>query len=87
MDIGPGDWVECVDASDSPHHLLSCPLVLGAMYLVVELHPEDAAGEVGVETRSIPERIFRASRFRPIYRPKESLIQTLLEPVDEMAPA
>lgn len=98
MDIGPGDWVECVDGS----RVSRCPdcdwlpeswPVEGLVYRVVDVGV-NLFGESWVELAEFREIdpsglvvAWDVDRFRPIYRPKESLIQTLLEPVDEMVPA
>ena len=89
--IGKGDWVECMDAS--PHLQMGHKsLVSGGIYRVLELHPagsirgdrmayEDAIDLVG---DSLPYPFtWSVSRFRPIYRPKSSLIESLKRPAPD----
>ena len=86
--IGPGDWVECVDASPCSMYGPP-PLTVGALYRVErirEFEPEVIDGWclwlVGVRANS-PEGAFGGGRFRPIYRPKSSIIEQLKQPVSE----
>lgn len=90
--IGPGDFVECVDASITP----GCGphgLVAGRIYLVlaVEAVPPGFrdAGSPGLlidgaspttNECGIPIRLFRPERFRPLYRPSADLIESLKAP-------
>lgn len=78
MDIGPGDFVECVDASPGklPHRL-----VAGAIYLVTG-HPH-AWGITLKEEPSKNPSGFSVYRFRPIYRPKPSAFTDLLKVPDK----
>jgi hypothetical protein len=84
--IGPGDFVECVDASPSATNGRPAPFSLGGVYTVAELLPPDVLGDAGVRLREVPvteqQRVlgtgWRASRFRPIYTRKQSLITDLL---------
>ena len=98
--LGPGDFVECVDASDAIHIILrdrhSVPLVVGAVYRVREIDTTPTLdGEDGVVLWGIEmaagggwSRSFRISRFRPLYRPKADLIESLKTPVErERVPA
>jgi hypothetical protein len=87
--IGPGDFVECVDAEPEAHcpfrsiglsrgHVYRVERVLVAhetevLVLAEVLHPHNEWGA------------YRADRFRPIYRPKRSLIEGLKRPVREPA--
>lgn len=81
--IGPGDWVECVNAS--PFHsrnAVSNRLRVGAIYQIANcgLDPGDGVPIVwlvGLDSGDFT-RAFLAARFRPIYRPKASLIESLL---------
>ncbi len=100
--IGKGDWVECVeDDSDVMGEIRR-----GAVYQVREVIPEAAfedcnmhgpdCAQPGLDLEGQPEdeeRCWCAGSFRPIYRPKAELIQSLLaapapttpEPVSEPA--
>lgn len=94
-DIGPGDFVECVDIAERPGELQTDVLILGAIYRVEQLilvtlpdygpavflveHPEN--GPHGLR------RCFAPSRFRPIYRPKSEIIEGLKAPAPELEPA
>jgi hypothetical protein len=94
--IGPGDWVECVDAS--PHRGALDPstiiaLSLGALYQVREVADGFAGGElrhglllVGLKNRTNRDGLefaYDVERFRPIYRPKSSIIEQLKQPAPE----
>lgn len=80
--IGPGDWVECIDVtprnSNGPGNLTWLRLLrVGAIYrvqAVFTLDGEDGFALAGFPPPPSPRmRGFRADRFRPIYRPSESL--------------
>ena len=90
-DIGVGDWVECVDAT--PFHHTYPTLQLGALYCVREVaidpSPRTPDRKNGVRLHGIylpkrqkdqAERGWRLSRFRPIYRPRADLIESLKTP-------
>lgn len=88
--IGPGDWVECVDASPRPEHYgpylaAIAELRVGRVYQVRGLAPSGIyiVGILsGDERRGFAAPFgFAASRFRPIWRDSKSLIETLLEPL------
>jgi len=96
-DIGPGDMVECVDAS--PRDAYPCPLVEGAIYQVASFNID---GGVVLKGFSYPIFIegsdgslvgvegFSPRRFRPLRRPPnpeliESLKRPAREPVKEDA--
>lgn len=91
LPIEPGMWVECVD--DSPHWGLSeKTLMRGALYCVarVDFRGRLADGSLGVglclegrRHRTASGRLasYRPDRFRPIYRPKQSLIEKLSAPI------
>lgn len=88
-DLGPGDFVECVNASgrfasDPPSGLL-----LGALYTVEAVYINDEGRGltlVGLRASS-PFVGYAIDRFRPIYRPKASVIESMLAPAPEMEPA
>lgn len=94
MDIGPGDFIQCVDASPAAW-TGDRLLVAGKVYVVRSVEPDTEApdGTVGpgvtVDGLKLPpsdngkETCWRLSRFRLIYRPKRDLISRLLAPVDE----
>lgn len=82
--IGPGDWVECVDCipSDKP----TAKFALGSIYQV-----EDCVFVPGIKQphgliikemprSSHPTGAYCATAFRPIYRPKAGLIESLKTP-------
>lgn len=93
MDIGPGDFVECVDATDFAE------LTVGTLYRVLAIEPSIHPEWTGVPVlipSGFPEqggglscgRYFcgcALRRFRKAYRPKASLIEGLLEPILEAA--
>jgi hypothetical protein len=91
--IGPGDFVECVDASPDAWGWFDCPLVVGAIYTVHEcatgtLRPDGAKGRglrLDRHNPPIPRGFWGDHRFKPVYRPKQSLIRDLLEPIKETA--
>lgn len=94
--IGPGEWVECVDAGPDSWGR-AVPLEVGGVYLVASVcMAEDVHGVLGpcVTLANILDEAeldfargviwlsaYDVSRFRPIYRPKASLIQSLLQPL------
>lgn len=79
-DIGVGDWVECVAAiSKRPH-----ALTIGRLYQVTRVYPGPFSRcEFGVEVSgasSVSESGFSCNNFRPIYRPKQAIIEALKAP-------
>lgn len=89
--IGPGDWVECVDASACPAYGPT-PLVVGLIYAVERIDGRaDVVGGVALHLVGVrsggPQGGFGAFRFRPVYRPRTDLIETLLQPVDGVKPS
>ena len=87
--IGPGDWVECVDAG-SPRGKRGPVLVLGKVYcvdgVVHQDYPclHDGCGHNLLEVAGVNHELpCCPSRFRPIYRPKADLIERLMQPIDE----
>lgn len=78
MDIGKGDWVECVDPWDYTH------VTKGAIYVAAEIDAdcdacEECGSTIGVGLVSVadPEAgcLWCAGcQFRPIYRPRESTL-------------
>lgn len=87
--VGPGDWVECIDAS-TPANRTYNPLALGALYCVDAVIPRSNTcprdgctcvlrlAKVVTKPPHMPG--FCPSRFRPVYRPKAEVIQALLQP-------
>lgn len=92
-DIGPGDWVECVD--DHPHINSSVSpdyrLQKGRLYRIADVRPAGAhpkprtvysADAVRLEGDPLPEPYaWRIARFKPVYRPRADLIESLRAPV------
>ena len=80
--IGVGDFVECVN--DAPHEWKGVKrLSLGSVYQVRGFHPRGSIYLRGVVLPKGPKGIeagWGLPRFRPIYRPKAELIQSLLAP-------
>lgn len=83
--IGPGDWVECVDAA--PRDYADVRLTLGAIYQVHHVADLGPWG-LGVWLTDNPSASwsggYHADRFRPIYTPKQELIETLKAPPRRM---
>lgn len=86
--IGPGDWVECVKVPVGADGYLA----LNALYLVEQVWfaiPHATTRELGdcldlVDVPRGPDNCaWNVGNFRPIYRPKADLIQSLLKPVKE----
>lgn len=96
MDIGPGDYVECdltgVRRAPSGEVAGGWP-VHGGVYVVraVGRYNSPVWGDTpGIKLVGIYGRIsgkrdawFPAKCFRPIYRPKADLIESLLTPIEE----
>lgn len=89
--IGPGDWVECCQTFPE------LPLSKGGLYCVEAVkfvgkdcglgHACDQTGLrlVGVSVRyrrTLPD-LFCSGLFRPIYRPKSDLIESLKQPAPD----
>lgn len=90
--IGPGDWVECVDASPC-RRIGFTSLVHGRLYRVSALGVPDGSGERGLIIAEAPHPDttrygvgWALRRFRPVYRPRAHLIESLLKPVDGVKP-
>jgi hypothetical protein len=96
-DIGPGDWVECVDAS--PVNGLPVSLVVGARYQIERVHDylphlgnaasdwfDCAVDLVGVNGPA-PDLAWGLFRFRPIDRPTPEVVHDLLSMIDDLVPA
>lgn len=89
--IGPGDWVECVDTSAPPFptftNTSSVPAVLakGGVYLVEQVVSSLQGRPMLVlkQVKALRNHLgaFYAYRFRPVYRPREDLIQQLMQPL------
>ena len=82
--IGPGDWVECIDDSESPYYPGFKPLLNGALYCVERVAPaEEFVGNVdcyeltGVQhLDEFGRRIaYQADRFRPIRDGQERIVK------------
>lgn len=85
--IGPGDWIECVDAANLRlFGIIPTPIISGLrarnLYQVADLaHEATPFGRhcvvllVGCGFQS-----FSLRRFRPIYRPKREIIEALRAP-------
>lgn len=84
--IGPGDWVECVDAGSNPGKR-GPPLEVGRVYrvqaVVSQGHPclHDGCGHNLLEVAGVNHELpCCPNRFRPVYRPKADLIASLKAP-------
>lgn len=82
-DIGKGDFVQCVDASNAP--AAAFPFAVGAVLQVAalarHLNGDPAVGIAGDLVAS-GQRFWLASRFRPIH-PGGALTRLLMEPVSD----
>ncbi len=86
--IGPGDWVECVRDGSAVHGW--SPLTVGAIYRVRDLVEEGypggrvVAGVTLHEVATPPGEVgFWIELFRPIYRPRADLIESLKAPAPD----
>lgn len=94
--IGPGDWVECVEASGAG------PLEVGRIYQVADVFPShpgctcychgrEVGGlnliELPVSTVAGWIHAHCILCFRPIYRPKADFIESLKRPAPAEEPA
>lgn len=84
MDIGVGDWVECICARTCGCGCFpagTSVLILGKIYQVETVcsHIEESPGLTLVEVSTPGDHhCFPARDFRPIYRPKQELIESLM---------
>ena len=82
--IGPGDWVECVEASPCWFYGPT-GLTRGALYEVCHVGPGECESGFGVWLVGFrsngPRGGYGIHRFRKVYRPNADLIQSLLRPV------
>jgi hypothetical protein len=89
--IGPGDWVECVEAGAiypcrcGVGHEARPEICRGALYRVAAVLGPDCDGEfhfrlAGVENLSDPSLGFFEHRFRLVYRPRADFIESLKQP-------
>lgn len=95
--IGPGDYVECINASPHRGGLGATGLVSGATYCVravvrdaldmVTGEPSMGLLVHGVTHPLEPVGSFCSERFRPIYRRDNSLVARLLSDIPADAPA
>jgi len=95
--IGPGDFVECVDLSPNASGRAPRILVLGGVYRVdsvgMSTHPKQP-NEPAVffwpprtkQPNGLLHNGFAVWRFRPIYRPKQDLIESLKAPPIQAPP-
>lgn len=90
--IGPGDWVECVDASGANNGGMFDGgfLVAGRVYQVRALSTLTGGapgvklvGQPDIHLKTGKRGSYSVTRFRPIYRPKADLIERLMQPIDE----
>jgi hypothetical protein len=94
--IGPGDWLECVDAvSDLGGSLFDGGfLVHGRIYQVEEVTEARITsgvmvpsvrlvGQPDLHGRSGRRGSYAVSRFRPVYRPNSDFIEALKQPAPE----
>lgn len=88
-DIGPGDWVVCVNIGPNRRGLLGKGLILGVLYKVERIVSAGGEDWVCVEGVASSDPLGRATisggysfwRFRKINRPSERFMRLLLEPV------
>lgn len=94
--IGVGDWIECIDASGANGGGLFDGgfLVERRVYQVAELSFVDGrvpsvrlVGQPALHSDSGRKGSYALSRFRPIYRPKSSIIEALKQPSPELEDA
>lgn len=99
MDIGVGDWVECIGLSGDgvgPYREMTPRISAGTIIQVESIidgiNYDD--GVDGLTFSRIPGRYpcgrrfaYSIERFRPIYRPKAEILQGLLKPIREKEPA
>lgn len=83
--VGPGDWVECVDVAPRPnqpsrYRVALAQLQVGKLYRVVGEAEIRGLIIEGVRAAAEPALGWKVERFRPIYRPKQELIETLKAP-------
>lgn len=82
--IGPGDWVECVRGARSNFSWCPEEVVAGCLYRVTEVdQASDWRGNLaeGLFLQGFDQRHgWSVERFRPIYRPKTDLIESLKTP-------
>lgn len=84
--IGKGDWVECINDGGMPQVVR-----IGAIYLVERVGDAPKSGVPCLMLRGVCHptvrtdsgRWVRAEYFRPIYRPKPELLESLLRKADE----
>lgn len=86
--LGPGDWVEFRPQHEfPPEHIQLSGLTVGAIYQVLNVFLAGGKGAldlVGVPPyRTSEHRGFSVRAFRPIYRPKQSIIEALKHPAPE----
>jgi hypothetical protein len=93
--IGPGDWVECVSGRAETAFRTgggSRPLHVGGMYRIRAMTPVRGSDNVvrpgcwlmeirGSRWTNGLECAFRLDGFRPVYRPKQEIIEALKTPV------
>lgn len=81
--IGPGDWVECVSVNcgceDARPEKVALFLCEGTTYHINRVG-QTANGRDAVELVDWPNTPFCPGHFRPIYRPKADLIESLKAP-------
>lgn len=79
-DIGKGDWMECASLAPRGEGVRGHGFVIGRIYQVSVVHPYGGLDFVGA-MRAPSGFGWKRSRFRPIYRPKADLIESLRAPV------
>lgn len=87
--IGPGDWVECLRTWPSLDGS-SEGFRVGGLYCVEAVYDSDeycdhcrTCCDALSFSNIAPDQGWISCAFRPIYRPREDLIQQLLQPVSE----
>jgi len=91
--IGPGDWVECLKTEKPRSNERRGIFSVGRVYFVIRITP---TGGLVFKDMPTPQEFgiicsplvgWHPDYFRPIYRPKESFIESLKEPTFRLVEA
>lgn len=90
-DLAPGDWVECITIESNPLPTSKpAGFCIGGIYQISGFSPKGGLFFVKMPTpkdcncETYPGCGWARSAFRPIYRPKETLIEALKEPIEDL---